>query len=50
MLLAVEVGYNTTKTFNRLFVLSKGMTPGVFRKTIDLQFEDGSTAQTSEKA
>lgn len=41
--IAIEVGYNTTKTFNRLFVISKGMTPGVFRKTIDLQYADGST-------
>lgn len=48
--IAVEVGYNTTKTFNRLFVLSKGMTPGVFRKSIDLQFEDGSTTHCSEKS
>lgn len=47
--IAIEVGYNTTKTFNRLFVLSKGMTPGVFRKSINLQFEDGTTIHCNEK-
>lgn len=47
--IAIEVGYNTTKTFNRLFVLSKGMTPGIFRKTIDLQYADGSTTNIHEK-
>ena len=47
--IAVTVGYNTTKTFNRLFVLSKGMTPGMFRKSINLQFEDGTIRQITDR-
>lgn len=35
--IAVQVGYNTIKTFNRNFLRLKNMTPGNFRKTISLQ-------------
>lgn len=39
--IAIEVGYNTTKTFTRIFTNINKMTPGVFRKTINLQNVDG---------
>ena len=35
--IALQVGYNTIKTFNRNFLRLKGMTPGEFRKHINLQ-------------
>lgn len=35
--IAIEIGYNNTKTFSRNFMKIKGMTPGVFRKSIELQ-------------
>lgn len=36
---AVEVGYNNIRTFDRNFIKLRGMTPGNFRKTISLQTE-----------
>ena len=44
----LEVGYNTIKTFNRNFVRLKNMTPGDFRKTINLQ-EFGESLPNDEK-
>jgi AraC-like DNA-binding protein len=35
--IAVNVGYNTVKTFNRNFVRLRGVTPGEFRKNYHLQ-------------
>lgn len=35
--IAVAVGYNTVKTFNRNFVRLRGVTPGEFRKNFHLQ-------------
>lgn len=35
--IAMTVGYNTVKTFNRNFMKMKNMTPGTFKKTILLQ-------------
>ena len=35
--IAIEIGYNNTKTFSRNFMKIKNMTPGVFRKSIALQ-------------
>ena len=35
--IAIEIGYNNTKTFSRNFTKIKNMTPGVFRKSIELQ-------------
>ena len=35
--IAVDVGYNTVKTFNRNFVRLRGVTPGEFRKNYHLQ-------------
>ena len=35
--IAIEVGYNTVKTFSRNFVKLKSMTPATFRKRIILQ-------------
>lgn len=38
--IAVEVGYNNTKTLTRNFLFFRNMTPGVFRQNIELQ-KDG---------
>ena len=38
--IAVNVGYNNVKTFNRNFAKQRDMTPGEFRKTYILQ-DDG---------
>lgn len=35
--IAIEVGYNTSKTLTRNFLKFRLMTPGVFRKTVELQ-------------
>ena len=48
MQVGLEVGYNTIKTFNRNFVRLKNMTPGDFRKTINLQ-EFGESLPNDEK-
>ncbi|SJZ83333.1 helix-turn-helix domain-containing protein [Anaerorhabdus furcosa] len=39
--IAIEVGYNTTKTFTRIFTNIRKMTPGAFRKTVSLQKKNG---------
>lgn len=38
--IAIEVGYNTSKTFTRNFLKLRLMTPGVFRQTVELQEAD----------
>jgi YesN/AraC family two-component response regulator len=38
--IAVNVGYNTVKTFNRNFVKLRGVTPGEFRKNFHLQKQE----------
>ncbi len=38
--IAVEVGYNTSKTLSRNFLKHRLMTPGVFRQTVQLQKSD----------
>lgn len=43
--IAVEVGYNNIKTFNRNFAKLKQMTPGNFRKTMTLQIGGESIAK-----
>lgn len=35
--IAITVGYNNSKTFSRNFLKIKNMTPGIFRKSIELQ-------------
>ncbi len=35
--IAVEVGYNTTKTFHRNFYRLKAMTPGAYRTSVRLK-------------
>jgi AraC-type DNA-binding domain-containing proteins len=35
--IAIEVGYNTVKSFTRNFLKLKVMTPGAFRRTVTLQ-------------
>lgn len=45
--IAVEVGYNNVKTFNRNFTKLKQMTPGSFRKTMTLQVGGESIAKQS---
>ena len=35
--IALEVGYNTEKTLSRNFIRFRSMTPGNFRKSIELQ-------------
>jgi len=35
--IAAAVGYNNVKTFNRNFIRLKNMTPGYFRKNVNLQ-------------
>lgn len=42
---AVEVGYNNVKTFNRNFVRLQKMTPGDFRESITLQVGDETIAK-----
>lgn len=39
--IAIEVGYNNSKTFSLNFVKLKGMTPGAFRKAVLFQNADG---------
>lgn len=43
--IAVEVGYNNVKTFNRNFVRLQKMTPGDFRESITLQVGDETIAK-----
>ncbi len=38
--IAIEVGYNTSKTLTRNFLKHRLMTPGVFRQTVELQKPD----------
>ncbi|MEG0177898.1 MAG: AraC family transcriptional regulator [Anaerorhabdus sp.] len=48
--IAIEVGYNTTKTFTRIFTNIRRMTPGAFRKTVSLQRKNGEIIKpTKEK-
>lgn len=37
--IAVMVGYNNSKTFNNHFLKLKGMTPSMFRKTVEIQYD-----------
>lgn len=39
--IAIEVGYNTTKTFTRTFQNIRHLTPGVFRNSVSYQSQDG---------
>lgn len=39
--IAIEVGFNSVKTFQRTFVKIRKVNPGKFRKTVALQDEDG---------
>lgn len=43
--IAIEVGYNNVKTFNRNFTRFKNMTPGTFKKTMTLQVGNESIAR-----
>ncbi|MEA4874239.1 AraC family transcriptional regulator [Anaerorhabdus sp.] len=47
--IAIDVGYNTTKTFTRTFTNIRKMTPGAFRKNVDLQTVDGEIIYTARK-
>ncbi len=40
--IAIEVGFNSVKTFQRAFVKLRQINPGKFRKTVALQEADGS--------
>jgi len=40
--IALDVGYSNVKTFNLNFIKYKNMTPSSFRKSVTLQFNDGS--------
>ena len=37
--IALSVGYNNTKTFNNHFLKLKGMTPSMFRKKVEIQYD-----------
>lgn len=43
--IAIEVGYNNVKTFNRNFIKLKNITPGNFKKTTNLQIAGESIAK-----
>lgn len=45
--IAIEVGYNTTKTFTRIFTNLRNVTPGYFRRKVNLQKENGDIITTS---
>lgn len=47
--IAIEVGYNTTKTFTRTFTNIRKMTPGAFRKTVNLQKNNGEIVSTKKE-
>lgn len=38
--IALEVGYNTEKTLSRNFLRFRSMTPGNFRRSVELQKND----------
>ncbi|MBR2685383.1 MAG: helix-turn-helix domain-containing protein [Erysipelotrichaceae bacterium] len=46
--IATAVGYNNVKTFHRSFIRLKNMTPGYFRKNINLQMGSESISEEEE--
>ena len=42
--IAMEVGYNSTKTFNRHFLKQRHMQPSAFRRSVTLQEDDDTAA------